>query len=196
MGFDLLLQTALVDLVNLHALMPSPVSYGSIDSSPVARNRSAALRPVSLIAVLSAFVVTVFLVTQNGQRIGDVASVELSEIQYGKLSALETRRDEEAIDNMLKGKVHGAHGVPSSVIAAAQEAARAVKEQQMSAKHTADESLKRQAAIINSRAQNLFEQAVKDQRAEDAADASQMQIAMRSEHAQGFSVSKWDSVQQ
>jgi hypothetical protein len=113
------------------------------------------------------------------------------------LSAIESRRDEEAIDNMLKGKLGAAaHGVPSSVIAAARDAARAVKEQQMHVKHQADANLKKQAAIVNSNAQNLFEQAVKDQHAEDAADASEMQIAMQSEHAQGFSVSKFGGVQQ
>ena len=62
-------------------------------------------------------------------------------------------------------------------------------------KHAADANLRKQAAIVNRNAQNLFEQAVKDQHAEDAADASQMQIAMQSEHARGFSVSKLDSAQ-
>jgi hypothetical protein len=137
------------------------------------------------------------LVSFHGKQPSHEASVQLMDIHYGKLSLAESHRDEAAINDLLKGKLGAAaHGVPSSVIAAAREAARAVKEQQMRVKNEADANLKKQAAIVNSHAQNLFEQAVKDQHAEDAADASQLQIAMQSEHARGFSISKWDSVQQ
>jgi hypothetical protein len=77
---------------------------------------------------------------------------------------MESRRDEEAVDTLLKGKiVSSANGVSSSVIAAAQEAARAVGKQQLRVKHAADVNLRKQAAIVNRNAQNLFEQAVKDQ---------------------------------
>jgi hypothetical protein len=178
--------------------MQKPATYGSIGSSDVPRKRAAALGRSSALAILGALFVAVLVVSMYGSLPDRNASVELlMEVQYGKLSQVETRRDEEAINNMLKGKLGAAaHGVPSSVIAAAQDAAKAVKEQQMRVKHQADDNLKKQAAIVNSNAQNLFEQAVKDQHAEDAAEASQMQIAMQSEHAQGFSVSKSDSVQQ
>jgi hypothetical protein len=139
---------------------------------------------------------TILVVSMSGGHSSVDLTVELEHFQYGKLSAVESRRDQEAVDNLLKGKiVSSANGVPSSVIAAAQEAARAVKEQQLRVKQAADANLRKQAAIVNKNAQNLFEQAVKDQHAEDAADASQMQIAMQSEHARGFSVSKWDSAQ-
>jgi hypothetical protein len=170
--------------------------YGSTSNSFVSRKRAAALAPSSVIAIICALSATVLLVSLHSTPVSYEDSVELIGIQYGKLSAVESRRDEDAINNILKGKIGAAaQGVPSSVIAAAQDAARAVKEQQMRVKHEADANLKKQAAIVNSKAQNLFEQAVKDQHAEDAAEVSQMQIAMQSEHAQGFSVSKWDSVQ-
>ena len=163
----------------------------------VPRKRAVFLGRNSALVILGALFTTVLLVASHGSHPNNDVSVELMDIQYGKLSAVESRRDEDAINNLLKGKLGAAaHGVPSSVIAAAQDAARAVKKQQMRVKDEADANLKKQAAIVNNNAQNLFEQAVKDQHAEDAAEASQMQIAMQSEHAQGFSVSKWDNVQQ
>jgi hypothetical protein len=172
-------------------------SYGSTSNSFVSRKRGSALSPNSVLAVLCALCVTILLVSFHGKQPDHDASVQLMEIQYGELSPAESQRDGEAINELLKGKLGAAaQGVPSSVIAAARDAARAVKEQQMRVKHEADANLKKQAAIVNNNAQNLFEQAVKDQHAEDAAEASQLQIAMQSEHAQGFSISKWDSVQQ
>ena len=178
--------------------MQTQQSYGSTTSNTFApRKRAAVLGSSSLLAILCALSVTILLVSFHGSRPGDDASVQLMDIQYGKLSAAESRRDEDAINMMLKGKLGAAaSGVPSSVIVAAQDAARAVREQQMRVKQEADASLKKQAAIVNNNAQNLFEQAVKDQRAEDAAEASQLQVAMQSEHARGFAISKWDSVQQ
>jgi hypothetical protein len=176
--------------------MQKPPCYGSTSNSFVSRKRAAALAPISVIAIICGLIATVLLVSLHSTPVSYEDSIELVGIQYGKLSAVESRRDEDAINNILKGKIGAAaQGVPSSVIAAAQDAARAVKEQQMRVKHEADANLKKQAAIVNGNAQNLFEQAVKDQHAEDAAEESQMQIAMQSEHAQGFSVSKWDSVQ-
>jgi hypothetical protein len=166
-------------------------SYGSTGSSFVKQKRPAGLGRNSIVTILCALAMTVLVVSLNGGHPGNDASVELMHFQYGKLSAVESRRDEEAIDNLLKGKIgSSANGVPSSVIAAAQDAARAVKEQQLRVKHQADANLRKQAAIVNKNAENLFEQAVKDQSAEDAQDAAQMQIAMQSEHARGLSRSE------
>ena len=139
-------------------------------------------------AIVCALVVTVLLVSLHGSSSRDDAPVDLMGIQYGVLSLAETHRDQVAIDNMLKGKLGAAaHGVPSSVIAAAKDAARAIKEQQMQVKHEADVNLKKQAAMVNDKAQNLFVQAVQDQKSEDAAQAAQMRIAMQSEHARAGS---------
>ena len=176
--------------------MQHPQSYGSTSNAFVPRKRAAVLGRSSVLAILGAFIATVLLVSLHGSQPNFDSSVELADVQYGKLSAVESRRDEDAINDLLKGKLGAAaHGVPSSVIAAARDAARAVKEQQMRVKHEADANLKKQAAIVNNNAQNLFEQAVKDQHAEDTAEASQMQIAMQSEHARGFKISEWDSAQ-
>ena len=163
--------------------MKQPPSYGSTDNSNVVRKRAAFGRG-SVLASVCALVVTVLLVSLHGSSPRDDAPVDLMGIQYGVLSLAETHRDQVAIDNMLKGKLGAAaHGVPSSVIAAAKDAARAIKEQQMQVKHEADVNLKKQAEMVNDKAQNLFVQAVQDQKSEDAAQAAQMRIAMQSEHA-------------
>ena len=163
--------------------MRQPPSYGSTDNSNVVRKR-AAFGSSAVFAFLGALVVTVLIVSLHGSNPGDGAPVDLMGVQYGVLSLAETHRDQVAIDNMLKGKLGAAaHGVPSSVIAAAKDAARAVKQQQMQVQHEADVNLKKQAEMVNDRAQNLFVQAVQDQKAEAAAQASQMRIAMQSEHA-------------
>ena len=165
--------------------MRQPASYGSTDSSHVVRKR-AAFGPSAVVAIVCALIVTVLIVSLHGSNPSDDSPVDLMGIQYGVLSLAETRRDQAAIDSMLKGKLGAAaHGVPSSVIAAANDAARAIKEQQMQVKHEADVNLKKQAAMVNDKAQNLFEQAVQDQKAEDNAEATQMRIAMQSEHARG-----------